>query len=157
MEKKEESLVGDLQPRNDHGKEELLVGDLHPTNDHGKDKIQSTHLEVWIPSQTYGSSKEDEAIFTGSLKPYEDIDKQESTQFSDSSYMQGMTTHIEIDFPCFVHMTTLEEYLLRSYGAFHLRELIIETKRLPNKKVLQFNNIGLSWVLYHGVVWRQIK
>ncbi|GLJ26250.1 hypothetical protein SUGI_0504450 [Cryptomeria japonica] len=128
--------------------------DLQPTNVQGKDENQLTSLEVWTLSQTCGSPKEDEAMLTSSLQSYVsmELDKQESIQCSDSSYMQGMIAYSEIDFPCFVHMITLglEKYLLRSYEAYCLRELIVETRRLPNNKVLQFDN---NWFVMGTSPW----
>ncbi|GLJ07692.1 hypothetical protein SUGI_0072690 [Cryptomeria japonica] len=61
-EENSEAIIEDKMEK----KEESLVCDLQPTIDHAKDKIQSTCLEIWIPSQTHGS-------------PKEDMDKQEST------------------------------------------------------------------------------
>lgn len=84
-------------------------------------------------------------MFTSSLQPYADLDKQESIQCSAQS---------KIDFPCFAHMITLEEYLLRSYEAFCLRELIVETKKLPNKKVVQFDNV---WFVTDTSPWSCLK
>ncbi|XP_059069380.1 uncharacterized protein LOC131859526 [Cryptomeria japonica] len=87
MFKEEENSKVTIEERMEK-KEESLAWDSQPTNDQGKDKSQSTCLEVWTPSQICGSPNEDEAMFTSSLQPYEDMDKKESTKFSDSSYMQ---------------------------------------------------------------------
>ncbi|GLJ05058.1 hypothetical protein SUGI_0010270 [Cryptomeria japonica] len=68
----------------------------------------------------------------------------------DVSCLKGMTALSKFDIPCFVHMITLEEYLLRSHEAYCLRELIIKTKRLPNRKILQFANV---WFVLHTTPW----
>ncbi|XP_059067318.1 uncharacterized protein LOC131858206 [Cryptomeria japonica] len=70
------------------------------------------------------------------------------------SYLQGMTALGGSGFPCFVHMIALEEHLMILYVAYGIEELITKTKRSPNEKILQFDNV---WFVMSPTPWSWLE
>lgn len=60
----------------------------------------------------------------------------------------------EMEFSCLIPMITLEKYVSRSYEVYCLRKMIMESRRLPNKKVLQFDNI---WFVMDTSPWSLLE
>lgn len=77
---------------------------------------------------------------------------------SDDVFTYGSNVEVwlcsKIDFPCYIHLITLEKHLLTSYEVFFLRELIVESKRLPKNKVIQFDNV---WFVMDASPWSWLK